>query len=166
MSSQEAQATTAPDGYADEVDLLKWPVPLPETWLADEVAPQPGWTTAYRITEDGEPRGTVQVVLAADSDVRGAYPAGLHDRLLEPSEDATAASLQIASEQVMYADSRCRRLVVAVPEEDVPQIARAESAGYRYVVDVDLVARSVSLMVAEPDWVLEESRNIDDVPGT
>ncbi|WP_181148185.1 hypothetical protein [Arthrobacter sp. MYb213] len=49
-------------------------------------------------------------------------------------------------------------------EGDVVGIARGEAAGYRYVLDVDMHGRSLSLLIAEPDWVLEDSRHLDAVP--
>jgi hypothetical protein len=149
---------------ADEVDLLKWPDPLPAAWQAAEVPAAGTGSTAYEVTEDGQPRGRVEVRFAAASDVGAAYPAGVRDRLLEPPADAPAAALQLVSEAVMAADPACRRLVLAVPEGDIAQVARGEEAGYRYVVDVDLPRRSVSLLAAEPEWVLEQSRHLDDVP--
>jgi hypothetical protein len=147
-----------------DLDLLRWPDPLPSSWQWEHAEPQHGWAQAYRVSEDGLPRGTVQVALAARHAVGASYPAGLHDRILAPSEDAPAEAIQLASEAVMAADPRCRRLVLACPEGDIPAIARAEAAGYRYVVDVDLPGGTFSLLAAEPEWVLEESRNIDEVP--
>jgi hypothetical protein len=64
----------------------------------------------------------------------------------------------------MAADPACRRLVLAVDEGDVAGIARGEAAGFRYVLDVDVPGRSLSLLAAEPEWVLEDSRHLDDVP--
>ncbi|PCC30245.1 hypothetical protein CIK76_01900 [Glutamicibacter sp. BW80] len=84
--------------------------------------------------------------------------------MLSVSPNAVAQSIQLVSEELMRRDPECRRLVIATDESDVAQIARAEAAGYRYVVDVDLYDRAVSLMTAEPAWVLEESRRIDEVP--
>ncbi|MFB0832980.1 hypothetical protein ACX8Z9_01755 [Arthrobacter halodurans] len=148
----------------DEVDQLRWPEPLPGSWVAEPAAPDDGYDGAFAVTENGVPRGRVSVALVVRSELDAAYPASVRDRLLKPSDDATAEALQLVSELVMDAHPSCRRLVVSTPEGDVAQIARAEKAGYRYVVDVDLPDRSVSLMAAEPGWVLEESRRIDDVP--
>ncbi|MDN3482122.1 hypothetical protein QMA10_09350 [Arthrobacter sp. APC 3897] len=149
---------------ADEVDLLKWPASLPACWSADPVLPAAGFAEAFAVTEAGEPRGVVQVGFVVRGELDAAYPASVRDRVLQPSADAAAEALQLVSEKVMAADRQCRRLVIATAEGDVAEIARAERAGYRYVVDVDLPDRSVSLMAAEPAWVLEESRRIDDVP--
>lgn len=148
----------------DEVDLLRWPEPLPGSWAAEKTGAGPGPAGTYAVTENGSPRGRISVALVVGSELDAAYPASVRDRLLAPSDDAPAEALQLVSERVMAEDPSCRRLVVATPEDDVEQIARAERGGYRYVVDVDLPDRAVSLMVAEPEWVLEESRRIDDVP--
>ena len=152
------------DHANDEVDQLRWPDALPPSWAAAPVSAEPGFESTFAVTEDGAPRGSVSVVRVAKSELDAAYPASVRDRLLVPSPDAPAEALQLVSERVMEAEPACRRLVVSTPEGDVAQIARAERAGYRYVVDVDLPDRAVSLMAAEPDWVLEESRRIDDVP--
>lgn len=149
---------------ADEVELLKWPAGLPPAWTAVPVDPEPGCAAAFAVLESGDPRGRVSVGLVIHSDLHAAYPASLRDRVLHPSPDAPAQALQLVSELVMAGDPACRRLVVATPEGEVAEIARAEQAGYRYVVDVDLPRRSVSLMAAEPAWVLAESLRLDDVP--
>ena len=152
------------DHEIDEVDLLRWPDPLPESWRAVERPAAAPAERSYEVLEGDTPRGTIDVLHVVDSRIAATYPVGHRDRLLEPDAAATAESLQLVSELVMRADPACRRLVVATPEGDVAAIARAERAGYRYVVDVDLREGSLSLMAAEPDWVLEESRRIDDVP--
>lgn len=149
---------------ADEVDLLKWPAALPPVWAAAPIRSDAGFAEAFAVTEAGETRGVVHVGFVVGGELDAAYPASVRDRVLQPSEDAVPEAVQLVSEQVMAADPLCRRLVIATAEGDVAEIARAERAGYRYVVDVDLPDRSVSLMAAEPAWVLEESRRIDDVP--
>ena len=148
----------------NELDLLKWPEPLPDTWRLVQVEAAQGFDQTFEIFEAEQARGRCDVVLALNSELKDAYPVSAHDRVVYPSEDAVAGSVQLVSEEIMRRDKACRRLVIATPEEDIEQIGRAESAGYRYVVDVDLHDRAVSLMTAEPSWVLEESRRIDEVP--
>ncbi|MCW4465727.1 hypothetical protein OK351_09430 [Glutamicibacter sp. MNS18] len=150
--------------HDDEVDLLKWPGPLPGTWHLAEVAARPGYSLAFEVFESDEPRGRCDTVLCAHSEIKDAYPVSGHDQLLEVSGSAAPGTIQLVSEELMRRDPQCRRLVIAPDEGDVQAIARAEAGGYRYVVDVDLWDRAVSLMTAEPDWVLEESRRIDEVP--
>lgn len=154
----------AHEDEVDEVDLLAWPDPLPASWQLARQSPLAGWEAVYDVSEDGVARGSVRVARVLDTEYAPTYPVSGHDRLLEPSDDAAPEALQLASEQTFADDPRCRRLVVAVPEEDLEQIERAEKAGYRYVVDVDLPDRAVSLLAAEPEWVLEQSRGIDIVP--
>lgn len=149
---------------SDEVDLLKWPEPLPPSWQCASAAPAAGWDAAFTVTEDGTPAGTVSVAFVASTPIAAAYPAGARDRLIGPDAQAGSPAIQLVSEQVMAADPACRRLVLAVDEGDVAGIARGEAAGYRYVLDVDVPGRSLSLLTAEPDWVLEDSRHLDDVP--
>lgn len=149
--------------HINEVDLLKWPEPLSDAWTVESVPGEAG-VTLFEVKENGEPRGKVRAVLATHSELRYTYPISVYDRILEPSEDASAEAIQLVSEKVWEANPECRRLVIGTHVDDVEEIARAEKGGYRYVVDVDLADRSVSLMAAEPEWVLEHSRNIDIVP--
>src|SRR5699024_10038781 len=145
-------------------DLLKWPAPLPETWQLKEVEPSPGYTQAFEVTEAHNPRGRCEAVLTSESEIKDAYPVSERDQLVVVSEDSVAATIQLVSEELMKREPLCRRLVIASNEGDVEAIGRAEQGVYRYVVVVDLRDRPVTLMAAEPSWVLEESRNIDDVP--
>jgi hypothetical protein len=149
---------------ADEFDLLKWPDPLPSSWAAGEIPAPDGWLKAWSVTQDGAPRGEVRAAFVAATRLAATYPVGVRDRFVEPSADATAEALQLVSERIMAEDPACRRLVLATAEGDLNAIARGEAAGYRYVVDVDVPGESLSLLAAEPAWVLEESRHLDDVP--
>ncbi|MDR6508195.1 hypothetical protein [Arthrobacter oryzae] len=148
----------------NEVDLLKWPDPLPSSWRVVETEAPQGWEKSYSVTNNNLPAGAVHMSFVLSTPLATAYPAGVRDRLLEPAQGASAEALQLVSEKVMKDDPACRRLVLATTEGDVEAIARGEAAGYRYVVDVDVPGRSLSLLVAEPDWVLEESRHLDDIP--
>ncbi|WP_396277198.1 hypothetical protein [Glutamicibacter creatinolyticus] len=152
------------DHHEDEVDLLKWPKALPDSWQLAETVARPGYALAFEVLESGQARGRIDTVLSSRSEIKDAYPVSEHDQMLHVSPDAVAGSIQLVSEELMRRDPRCRRLVIAPDEGEIDEIARAEAAGYRYVVDVDLWDRAVSLMAAEPDWVLEESRRIDEVP--
>lgn len=150
--------------HEDEVDLLKWPKALSASWRLVEVPARTGFTLAFEVFEDEQTRGRCDTVLCALSEIKDAYPVSGRDQLLEVSGPAEPGTIQLVSEELMRRDPLCRRLVIAVDEGDVQAIARAEAGGFRYVVDVDLWDRAVSLMTAEPDWVLEESRRIDEVP--
>ena len=149
----------------DEVDLLVWPDPVGPQWQRHR-EPAADGAVVHTITQDGEPRGTVTTRLALSSALRTSYPVSEHDQVLEPSPSAPAEAVQLVAESLFAADPQCRRLVLAAPADDLDQIDRAERAGFRYVVDVDLPGQELSLLVAEPDWVLAESRGIDTIPTT
>ncbi|MEU6251398.1 hypothetical protein [Streptomyces sp. NPDC047043] len=59
-----------------------------------------------------------------------------------------------------------REPVYAVPEGDRASMAAAETAGFRYAVDVELRDQQLSLLVAEPDWVTVTGMDLDHVPGS
>ena len=149
---------------SDEVDLLKWPEPLPPSWQCASAAPAAGWDAAFTVTEDGTPAGTVSVAFVASTPSRhlsrrGAGPA---HRARAQTQDPRPSSWsrnrswpRIRPAAVWY-----WRLMRAM----LPGLPAARRPGYRYVLDVDVPGRSLSLLTAEPDWVLEDSRHLDDVP--
>ncbi|MFE5036755.1 hypothetical protein [Streptomyces sp. NPDC056683] len=75
------------------------------------------------------------------------------------------ALLRSLTAAVLAADPHCRRVVLAVPAADRGGLTAAESAGYRYAVDVDLGTDELALLVAEPDWVTVTDIDLDRVPG-
>lgn len=147
-----------------EVDLLKWPDPLPNGWTAAATPSEDGVSDTYIVQHNENSGGTVRVEFVLATPLAASYPVGSRDRLLTPDESAGSEALQLVSELVMRADPACRRLVLAAATGDVSAIGRGEAAGYRYVVDVDLPNTTLSLLAAEPQWVLEASRYLDDVP--
>lgn len=66
---------------------------------------------------------------------------------------------------VQRADPDCRRIVHAVRVGQLSAIAGAESAGFRYVVDVAPGKADISLLVAEPDWATRTDIDLDRIPG-
>lgn len=152
------------DNHHDEVDDLKWPDPLGPEWICTAVETLPGHEHTLSIEHSGNPVTIVSVKRVVDTNFGLTYPSGLLDRILILAPLVPAEAIQLASEFMMDADPACRRLIIACEEGDVAAIGVAEAAGYRYVVDVDLHSGSYALLTAEPDWVLEESRNIDEVP--
>lgn len=148
----------------DDIDLLRWPDALSPEWKCESLALHPGQEFTLAISHAGDRVATVGVQRVVDSEFAATYPSGLRDRLLLPEPGAPAEAIQLASEFVLDAVPACRRLVVATAENDLAAIGIAEAAGYRYVVEVDLHRGSFALLTAEPAWVLEESRNIDEVP--
>lgn len=106
----------------------------------------------------------IRVRRARDGDLVDAYPAGSHDQELVVSGTVSAPQLAAAAERALAADPRCRRVVLAALEGDLDAIARAEDAGFRYVVDVDIRAGGRSLLVREPDWVVAQPHVLEDIP--
>ncbi|MFJ1709594.1 hypothetical protein [Kitasatospora sp. NPDC088346] len=88
--------------------------------------------------------------------LRDTYPVGAHDVEVRIGagcpEPMRPALLRALSDAVQEADPRCRRVVLAVPAGEPAGVAVAESAGFRYAVDVDLGDEELSLLVTEPDW--------------
>lgn len=101
---------------------------------------------------------------ARSGDLRDAYPAGAHDIELgvigRPTPEAAAEYTQ----DLLRADPRCRRVVLPVPELDLDAIAWAEEAGYRYVIDVETYEGGYSLLVTEPQWVLDQPVVLEEIP--
>lgn len=97
-------------------------------------------------------------------ELRDAYPAGAHDIELgyTGTPDPTATSEYTA--ELLRSDPRCRRVVLPVPELDLDAIAWAEQGGFRYVIDVETVAGGYSLLVTEPQWVLDQPVILEDIP--
>ena len=93
-----------------------------------------------------------------------AYPAGTHDRQILIEGTITADELRVATRQILDGDARCRRVVIGVPERDLDAISWAEDAGYRYVVDVETRSGGYSLLVTEPQWVLDQPHILEDIP--
>jgi hypothetical protein len=93
-----------------------------------------------------------------------AYPAGTHDRELAIEGDPTPTAVAELTTRVLADDGRCRRVVLPVPEQDLAAIAWAEEAGFRYVVDVETRSGGYSLLVTEPEWVLEQPHILEDIP--
>ncbi|GAA4965842.1 hypothetical protein HD597_007027 [Nonomuraea thailandensis] len=109
--------------------------------------------------------GRVRLERCAAGRLRDAYPVAAHDLEVQAPE-ADAGLLRAVVDAVAQADPHCRRVVYAVPEGDLNRMAVAESAGFRYVVDVDLADAQLSLLVAEPEWVTRTDMDLDHVPGS
>lgn len=93
-----------------------------------------------------------------------AYPAGTHDRELLVEGSPAPAEVARVTAQILAGDTRCRRVVLPVPEGDVDVISWAEDAGFRYVVDVETRTGGTSLLVTEPEWVLAQPQILEDIP--
>ncbi|MFC9842837.1 hypothetical protein ACFWFF_02060 [Streptomyces sp. NPDC060223] len=114
---------------------------------------------------------TVEVRLerCAAGRLRDSYPVGAHDVEVRIADDCPVAVLprllHTLTAALQSADPACRRVVHAVRAGQLSEIAAAESAGFRYVVDVDLGQADISLLVAEPGWVARTTIDLDRVPG-
>jgi hypothetical protein len=117
---------------------------------------------AETVTDLGDARGAVRY--ARDGDLVDAYPAGAHDRELAIDGSPSADAVRDFTASVLADDPRCRRVVFSVPEQDLPSVAFAEEAGFRYVVDVETRAGAFSLLVTEPEWVVDQAADLDDIP--
>ncbi|WP_336660041.1 hypothetical protein [Leucobacter sp. USHLN153] len=96
--------------------------------------------------------------------LRDAYPSGTHDIELGYSGAPEALAVAEYTAQLLRDDERCRRVVLAVPELDLAGIGWAEDAGYRYVIDVETASGGHSLLVTEPQWVLDQPAILEDIP--
>lgn len=107
---------------------------------------------------------TMTIRPARAGDLVDAYPAGTHDKQLtvEGTPDADAVRDYVAA--VLADEPRCRRVVLAVPENDLADIGWAEDAGFRFVVNVETRSGAHSLLVVEPAWVLEQPHALEDIP--
>lgn len=114
----------------------------------------------------GEQRldSTMRVRPVRATELAEAYPAGIDDLELivdgRPSPDEMRSSVQWILEQ----NPNCRRIVLAVSEQEIPAIAWAEESGFRYVVDVETRSGAYSLLVTEPSWVLTQPLVLEDIP--
>ncbi|MEU6225635.1 hypothetical protein [Streptomyces sp. NPDC047042] len=112
----------------------------------------------------------IEVERCAAGRLRDTYPASAHDVEVRVASGALgplpSEALRMLGDAVWAADPRCRRIVYAAPDGDLTSLARAEAAGFRHVVDVDLADEQFRLLVAEPEWVTGGDRRLDRVPQT
>ncbi|MFF4308819.1 hypothetical protein [Streptomyces sp. NPDC001507] len=140
----------------------------PDRGWAAEPSGHGGTTAGFHLRRDGV---TVDVRLerCAAGRLRDAYPAGARDLEVRVGagcpDGLLPALLRSLTAAVLAADPHCRRVVLAVPVGDRGGLTAAESAGYRYAVDVDLGTDELALLVAEPDWVTVTDIDLDRVPG-
>lgn len=93
--------------------------------------------------------------------LRHTYPYGRFDVDLALG---TAKQLQTSIPEIYQAVPECRRIIVAVDQSDIEGIKTCEDAGLRYSLDVETRdGAEVSLMVHEPDWVANQSTEIEDL---
>ncbi|MDO5700566.1 MAG: hypothetical protein Q4P36_03750 [Bowdeniella nasicola] len=135
--------------------------------IAERPAPE-GWEVAYGIAKDGEDLGWVAARHTLVGRLAEAYPVGARDLEIDVHTEHTEA-LNAITYHMLELDPACRRIVLATAAGDIPAIDFGERAGYRYVVDVEIFEGSefvdLSLLVAEPEWVLKEPRAIETRAG-
>lgn len=124
--------------------------------------------TRWRYEDGG---ATIDVVLqrCINGRLRNAYPVSAHDVEVRLIREVTPARLTTVlaelADAIQVADASCRRIVFTATAGDLAMIQAAESAGFRYVLDVDVPGAELSLLVAEPDWVTINDLDLDRVPG-
>ncbi|MFI0452788.1 hypothetical protein [Actinomadura sp. 6N118] len=153
-------------------------------WTGDVIAASRNRAT-LRLRRDDGLYVVIDVERCAAGRLRDTYPAGGHDVEIAittiggaPFDDvstgpaASTAGSAAASDvlrqvvtTIWNADSRCRRIVLAVAPEDHDTAGSARSAGFRHVADVDLPdAGTVDLLVIEPAWATSADMDLDRVP--
>ncbi|MFF0543191.1 hypothetical protein ACFYTF_10165 [Nocardia thailandica] len=147
---------------------LKVPALLPP-WSS--AAPTHGTTTVSLTAQNRDGRTAhIQLQRCTVGRLRYAYPTGEHDIEIQITQGENAPlSADLISAVVAAieaAEPRCRRIVLPVPVAALDDIAAAEQAGLRPVVEVDLPDAELVLLVVEPAWVRGEGGNADQVPGT
>ncbi|QPK79107.1 hypothetical protein G7Y31_11560 [Corynebacterium lizhenjunii] len=103
----------------------------------------------------------MSIVYVSATELRHTYPFGTHDATVD---FADGKDLQARVRAVFAEDPKCRRVVVQVAQDNLEDIAACERAGLRFVVNVETRSRKeIALMVAEPDWVLQQPTEVEDL---
>jgi hypothetical protein len=131
--------------------------------LGEESIPV-GWIDIRTVASESGGHARIGIRSARSGDLVDSYPAGTHDREFRLEGDVTARAVTEIVTDVLSADPRCRRIVLPVPAGDLDAIGWAEQAGFRYVVDVDTREAHYSLLVIEPDWVVDQPSTLEDIP--
>lgn len=139
-----------------------------DPWKVTEIDPPAGWEVGYQVTKGKINLGAIYSRHTLVGRLKEAYPVGARDVEVRLDTDEPEA-LWAATHHILQADPDCRRVVLATPAGDIPAIDFGERAGYRYVVDVEITDGDqdveLSLLVAEPEWVLKEPRAIETRAG-
>jgi hypothetical protein len=95
----------------------------------------------------------------AEGRLRDAYPVSAHDVELNVSTrvapQGITRPLAALTQTILNSDHSCRRVVFAAASDDAATVSAVEAAGFRCVLDVDVPGAELSLLVAEPSWILE-----------
>jgi len=137
-----------------------------DSLVVDELATgDVAWPSRYVVRD-----GISSVVGGVDSRrvlgnrLDGTYPIGVEDREIRIHPQSSPAAVAVAVRTIMSDAPRCRRVVLALPVGSVEEMRVAEDGGFRYVVDVETHEESLSLLVAEPEWVLAQPSAMEDLP--
>lgn len=102
-----------------------------------------------------------------------AYPASRNDvevRVRGVAGDHLSAALAKEAARVIESDPLCRKVIYAASAGDLEAVSAAEAAGFRYVVDVDIVdsgqVQELSLLVHEPQFVTRIDEGSARIPQT
>lgn len=123
------------------------------------------WPTRYVVRDEaGSVLGGVDARFVSGNDLDGTYPIGIEDREVRIHDGSAPAAIALAAHTILTEAPRCRRILLALPLGDLEAMRTAEDGGFRYVIDVDTRHESVSLLVAEPAWVLAQPSAMEDIP--
>lgn len=99
--------------------------------------------------------------------LREAYPVSAYDIEIGGIEDLPGPLLTELAAQLAggleRSEPRCRRIVLAIPQDAHACAEAARAAGFHPIVEVDLPGAQLILHVAEPEWV--RAHDSDRVPG-
>ncbi|WP_018296623.1 hypothetical protein [Corynebacterium lubricantis] len=96
-----------------------------------------------------------------NSELRHTYPYGKTD-IEVPF--GLVKEMKAIIDDVFKDYPECRRVIVAVEQGNLDEIATCEEGGLRYAIDVQTRdGRELSLMVHEPNWVMDEPSEIEDL---
>ncbi|MEV6161943.1 GNAT family N-acetyltransferase [Streptomyces sp. NPDC052052] len=135
-----------------------------------------GAVRAYSVSRghDGQPVARLTVHRVVHHPLRGCYPVGAHDLLLElvvtpPHAPATAVPdtaelLGSLAAALFAADPSCRRIMTAPAVEDIAAQERYAAGGFRPVAEADVREGTVLLMVVEPEQVTTIATSLSDMP--
>ncbi|MFE2093964.1 GNAT family N-acetyltransferase [Streptomyces sp. NPDC057582] len=136
-----------------------------------------GTVRAYTAStgHDGPPVVRVTIHRVLHHPLRGCYPVGAHDLLLElvttapqPPSAAdgpdTTALLDSLVAALFAADPSCRRIMTAPAIEDTAAQEQYAAGGFRPVAEADVHGGTVLLMVVEPAQVTTIATALSDMP--
>ncbi|MEU9763390.1 GNAT family N-acetyltransferase [Streptomyces sp. NPDC001834] len=122
---------------------------------------------------DGRPGARVTIHRVLHHPLRGCYPVGAHDLLLELDVTQTASAdggqdtaglLHSLVAALFTADPSCRRITAAPAVEDTAAQERYAAGGFRPVAEADVREGTVMLMVAEPAQITTIATALSAMP--